>query len=189
MISPYLQSGLLYHHLEYKGSENSQGTLRLSVNEKILLFCHTHTQCWSAPKHNPASNLQLAQHHSSWSLQQFFNVLVYQKDRALASNPCPETSHRAPYMLKHPWHFTSMKNEFGEGTSLFILCFFFSHSAGGFSKSISLWRVCDQTTPNQSRQNPPIRSQHQIALLDGNEINSWTTPLQLHPNLLDPKPR
>lgn len=42
-------------------------------------------------------------------------------------------------MLKHPWHLTSMKKELGVCTSLLSLCFLFSSSAGGWSKSISFW--------------------------------------------------
>ena len=44
-------------------------------------------------------------------------------------------------MLKQPWHLTSMKKEFGDWTRRLSLCFLFSNSAGGFSKSISFWRT------------------------------------------------
>lgn len=85
-------------------------------------------------------------------------------------------------MLKHPWHFTScakwnqsdkhnphtklfpkdfthrnsnintMKNELGDCTSLLSLCFLFSRSAGGWSKSISFWSTCSQPATNHLLQ-------------------------------------
>lgn len=41
------------------------------------------------------------------------------------------------YIWKHPGHFTSMKNEFGVGTSLFNLCLLCSLSGVGCNKSSS----------------------------------------------------
>ena len=38
-------------------------------------------------------------------------------------------------MLKQPGHFTSMKKEFGDWTSLFNLCFRFSSDADGWRRS------------------------------------------------------
>lgn len=49
-------------------------------------------------------------------------------------------------MLKHPWHLTSMKKELGDWTRRFNLCFFFSSSAGGCSKSMSLERTWDNAS-------------------------------------------
>lgn len=40
-------------------------------------------------------------------------------------------------MLKHPGHFTSMKNELGDCTNRFSLCWLLSASADGCSRSIS----------------------------------------------------
>ena len=40
-------------------------------------------------------------------------------------------------MLKHPGHFTSMKNEFGVCTNRFNLCLFASTDGSGCSRSIS----------------------------------------------------
>lgn len=46
------------------------------------------------------------------------------------------------HMLKQPWHLTSMKNELGDCTSRLSLCFCFSSSTGGCSRSMSLARTC-----------------------------------------------
>lgn len=45
---------------------------------------------------------------------------------------------KAPHIWKQPWHLTSMKKEFGDCTSRFVLCFCFSSSAGGCSRSMSV---------------------------------------------------
>ena len=46
------------------------------------------------------------------------------------------------YIWKQPWHFTSMKKLLGDWTSRLVLCFCFSRSAGGCSRSMSLDSTC-----------------------------------------------
>lgn len=47
------------------------------------------------------------------------------------------TRTRETYMVKHPGHFTSMKNELGDCTSRFNLCFLASTAGSGCSRSHS----------------------------------------------------
>lgn len=49
---------------------------------------------------------------------------------------------RIAHIWKQPWHFTSMKKEFGDCTRRLYLHFCFSKSAGGCSRSISLDSTC-----------------------------------------------
>ena len=46
------------------------------------------------------------------------------------------------HIWKQPWHLTSMKKLFGDWTRRLVLCFCFSSSAGGWSRSMSLERTC-----------------------------------------------
>lgn len=60
---------------------------------------------------------------------------------------CSVTHPRPPaapgaHMVKHPWHLTSMKYELGDATRRLSLCFLFSSSAGGWSRSMSHDSTC-----------------------------------------------
>ena len=58
----------------------------------------------------------------------------------------PPQSFTPPHMVKQPWHLTSMKKELGEATRRWSLCFRFSSSAGGLSRSMSHASTCRHAT-------------------------------------------
>ena len=56
---------------------------------------------------------------------------------ALAGRGFQSRGRAYAHMLKHPGHFTSMKNEFGLCTRRLSLCFFFSSEAEGWRRSFT----------------------------------------------------
>jgi hypothetical protein len=88
-------------------------------------------------------------------------------------------------MVKHPWHLTSMKNEFGDCTSRLSLCFRFSNSEGGCNKSISLESTCAHHKNNRGHKslltdwiqnNLPHKQMTQDSRNDVFERNTWEKP-------------
>lgn len=94
-------------------------------------------------------------------------------------------------MLKQPVHLTSMKKLLGDCTSLLSLCFLFSSSAGGFSRSISAESTCGRTCaasgrPERGRRAPARAAQPPPSLQPALRTRRPLAPLLLPLSRLSP---
>lgn len=80
-----------------------------------------------------------------WGWAQVIEGSLHAHHSPIQAAPCVKASSIThTYMLKQPWHLTSMKYELGDCTKRFSLCLRFSTSGEGLRRSISHASTCDR---------------------------------------------
>lgn len=101
---------------------------------------------WPSVMHTPAKVQDTAQHTPRPPPNRAPNSVLH-LNCCCCCRTVSATRTSKTHMLKQPVHFTSMKKLLGDWTSLLSLCLVLSSSAGGLSRSISLWSTCRQKQP------------------------------------------